>query len=172
MVIFIGPEEIRLELIAHLRLVELLGSADQPVTGVVDQDIDPSESLQRSGDGSIDVDLTRDVEAEEHAALAMLDCHTKSVGIASGGDHRPAGVEHDAGKGAAETRRGTRDQPHPLACHVTAPSATQSERAMSRSSNASAHRSDNSVPSLPVIAYHSGGPSSAVNVSVEDSGFD
>ena len=67
-----GPEEVRLDLRARLGLREFLDHAEEPVAGVVDDDVEPAELRVRLRHGLERRRAIGDVERDRQDAVAVL----------------------------------------------------------------------------------------------------
>ena len=105
-------EQVRLQHFAELLLAELLHRADERVAGVVDHDIQPTESLLRRRDGLEHLRPLGDVHPKrQHRVAEPIDEVGQCRGVQGGGGDLVAALQRGEGELAAETARRTGDEP-------------------------------------------------------------
>jgi hypothetical protein len=104
-----GCEEVQLEQRPQLRVGGLLHGADLSAAGVVDEHVNPAESLDSGGHGGLTLFRGGDVERKRVGAVWQI---AERFGAARAGDDRVTAGEGSLDDRPTEAARGARNQPN------------------------------------------------------------
>ncbi len=106
------PEQVRLELVAHVGLAELFDQAEVPITGVVDDDVEPTEMRVRLLDRGEVLRAVGHVELDRQEPVAVLGHEViERAQVARSGRDRITSLEGRNRPFAAEASGRTGDEP-------------------------------------------------------------
>jgi hypothetical protein len=108
------PEQVGFELRPEVFGGDLLEEPGVEVPGVVDEDVDAAEPVERRPHASIRVRRIGDVELDGEEIVVPADCGGDLARIAPGGDDVVTGGERGASDVDAHTAAGAGDEPHLL----------------------------------------------------------
>jgi hypothetical protein len=111
-------EKVRRQLRLELRRREFLKETSEEVTSVVDQHINPAETVQRGLHRCFCLRLACDVKFDNEQVVGLADRIGHGLGVAAGRDHRVSGGEGRPSNLDTHTPPCTSDEPNPLVSHV------------------------------------------------------